>query len=223
MSSDDERNRPGNSVAELSNLQMCALNDYMSNMLNAALYQIHQRLDEIQASKSPSRARARRDRPRRNTRQTNRAVYRLDPRTSGLELRPNSRPDDRTGRTEARLSRPTRQAKTDGQARINLARVNSDSDHGFSLLARLARIACTDDRSDDLSTLFDTIMDFSFGYFSKARILKLSEDLGFVGTQLVRSERHAALADRPAYVLILTALDLAGSDASGQKPNGHFD
>ncbi|KAL0645000.1 hypothetical protein Bca4012_006683 [Brassica carinata] len=66
-------------------------------------------------------------------------------------------------------------------------------------------------------------MDFSFGNFSKARILKLSEDLGFVGTQLVRSERPAALADRPAYVLILTALDLAGSDASGQKPNGHFD
>ncbi|KAF2602117.1 hypothetical protein F2Q70_00025935 [Brassica cretica] len=62
-------------------------------------------------------------------------------------------------------------------------------------------------------------MDFSIGYFSKARILKLSEDLGLVGTQLVRSERPAALDDRPAYVLILTAFDLAGSDASGQKPN----
>ncbi|WZZ32348.1 hypothetical protein YC2023_015749 [Brassica napus] len=61
-------------------------------------------------------------------------------------------------------------------------------------------------------------MDFSFGYFSKVGILKLSEDLGFVGTQLVRSERPAALADRPAYVLILTALDLAGSDASERKP-----
>ena len=87
----------------------------------------------------------------------------------------------------------------------------------------MARTVCTDDRADDLSTLFDPIMDFSFGYFSKARILKLSEDLGFVGTQLVRSERPAALADRPAYVLILTALDLAGSDASGQKPIGPFD
>ncbi|KAF2548152.1 hypothetical protein F2Q70_00020616 [Brassica cretica] len=159
--------------------------------------------------------------PSDQIRQTNRAVYRLDPQTSGWELRPNLRPDDRTDRIEARLSRPTRQ--TDGQARINLARVNSDSDHGFSLLARLARTICTDDRADDLSTLFDPIMDFSFGYFSKARILKLSEDLGFVGTQLVRSERPAALDDRPAYVLILTALDLAGSDASGQKPNGHFD
>ncbi|KAF3569484.1 hypothetical protein DY000_02016623 [Brassica cretica] len=156
------------------------------------------------------------------TRQTNRAVYRLDPRTSGLELRP---------------SRPTRLAKTNGQDRINLAPAKSDSDHGFSLLARLARTACTGDRADDLSTLFDPIMDFSFGYFSKARILKLSEDLGSVGTQLVRSERPAplaerhatlaeclaALVDRPAYVLILTALDIASSDASGQDPNGHFD
>ncbi|KAF3583063.1 hypothetical protein DY000_02031183 [Brassica cretica] len=146
-------------------------------------------------------------------RQTNRAVYRLDPRTSGLELRPDPRPDARTDRTEACLSRPTRQAKTDGQVRTNLAGANSDSDHGFSLLARLARTACTDDRADDLSTLFNPIKEFSFGYFSKATILKLSEDLGFVGTQLVRSKRPAALADRPAYVLILTALDLAGSDA----------
>ncbi|XP_048596408.1 uncharacterized protein LOC125578144 [Brassica napus] len=68
MSSDDERNRPGNSVAGLSNLQMRALNDSKSNMLNVGLDQIHQRLDELQASQAPSRAGARRDRPRRNTR-----------------------------------------------------------------------------------------------------------------------------------------------------------
>ncbi|KAF3545220.1 hypothetical protein DY000_02008318 [Brassica cretica] len=73
-------------------------------------------------------------------------------------------------------------------------------------------------------------MDFSFGYFSKARIFKLSEDLGYVGTHLVRSERPAAFAERPAaladrstHVLILSALDAASSDASGQEPNGHFD
>ena len=161
--------------------------------------------------------------PSDQIRQTNRAVYRLNPRMSGIEVRPNPRPDDRTDRTEARLSRPTWQAKTDGQARINLARANSDSDHGFSLLSCLARTACTDDRADDLSTLFDPIMDFSFEYFSKARILKLSEDLGFVRTRLVRLERPPTLADRPANVLILTALDLAGSDASGEKPNGYFD
>ncbi|KAL0689692.1 hypothetical protein Bca4012_089370 [Brassica carinata] len=161
--------------------------------------------------------------PTDRIRQTDRAVYRLDPRTSGLEHHPDPRPDARTDRTEARLSRQTRQAKTNGQARTNLARANSDLDHGFSLLARLARTACTDDRVDDIFTLFDPIMDFSFGYFSKARILKLSEDLGFVGTQLVRSERPTALADRPAYVLILTALGFAGSDASGRQPIGPFD
>ncbi|KAF2577672.1 hypothetical protein F2Q68_00004065 [Brassica cretica] len=83
-------------------------------------------------------------------------------------------------------------------ARLDLDHEVSQNDRDFSLLARLARTACTNDRVDDLSTLFDPIMDFSFGNFSKARILKLSEDLGFVGTQLVRSERPAALADRPA-------------------------
>ncbi|KAF2611581.1 hypothetical protein F2Q70_00012354 [Brassica cretica] len=41
-------------------------------------------------------------------------------------------------------------------------------------------------------------MDISFGYFSKARTFKLSEDLGYVGTQLVLSERPAALEERPA-------------------------
>ena len=68
MSSDDERNRPGNSVAGLSNLQMRALNDSMSNMLNTGLDQIHQRLDEIQASQTHPRTGTRRDHPQRNTR-----------------------------------------------------------------------------------------------------------------------------------------------------------
>ncbi|KAF3513249.1 hypothetical protein F2Q69_00008352 [Brassica cretica] len=128
----------------------------------------------------------------------------------------------RLEKNHARLEKDHARLEKD-HARLDLDHEVSQNDRDFSLLARLARTACTNDRGDDLSTLFDPIMDFSFGNFSKARILKLSEDLGFVGTQLVRSERPAALADRPAYVLILTALDLAGSDASGQKPNGHFD
>ncbi|CAG7885890.1 unnamed protein product [Brassica rapa] len=166
--------------------------------------------------------------PTDQIRKIDRAVYQLDPRTSGLELRPDPRPDARTDRTEVRLSRPTRQAKTDSQARLEKDHARLDLDHevsqndrDFSLLTRLARTACTDDRADDLATFFDPIMDFSFGNFSKARILKLSEDLDFVGTQLVRSERPtalaertAALADRPTNVNVLTALDLAGSDAS---------
>ncbi|KAG5407859.1 hypothetical protein IGI04_013978 [Brassica rapa subsp. trilocularis] len=157
------------------------------------------------------------------TRQTDRAVYRLDPRTSGLELWPDPRPDDQTDRTESRLSRTIRQAKADFQAKINLGRANSDSDRGFSLLARLARTISACDCADDLASLFDPIMDFPFGYFTNARILKLSEDLGHVGTQLVRSERPAALADRPAHVLIFSTLDTASSDESGQVPNIHLD
>ncbi|KAL0760335.1 hypothetical protein Bca101_076485 [Brassica carinata] len=161
--------------------------------------------------------------PSDQIRQTNRAVYRLDPLTSGMKLRPSPRPEHQTDRTSTRPSQPSRQSKANSRARLDLDHEVSQNDRDFSLLARLARTACTNDRGDDLSTLFDPIMDFSFGNFSKARILKLSEDLGFVGTQLVRSERPAALADRPAYVLILTALDLAGSDASRRKLNGHFD
>ncbi|WZZ43236.1 hypothetical protein YC2023_039495 [Brassica napus] len=158
--------------------------------------------------------------PSDQIRQTNRAVYRLDPLTSGMKLRPSPRPEDQTDRTSTRPSQPSRQARANSRARLDLDHARLEKDHARP---RLARTACTNDRVDDLSTLFDPIMDFSFGNFSKARILKLSEDLGFVGTQLVRSERPAALADHPAYVLILTPLDLAGSDASGQKPNGHFD
>ncbi|KAF2617202.1 hypothetical protein F2Q68_00038468 [Brassica cretica] len=144
----------------------------------------------------------------------------IDLRMSGMKLQLEPRPDDRT---EARLSRTTRQAKADGQARINLERANYDSDRGLSLLARLARTACTGNCADDLTSLFDPIMDFSFGYFSKAKILKLSEDLGHAGMQLVRSERPAALAERPAHVLILPALDTASSDGPGHEPNRHLD
>uniref|UniRef100_M4DXU6 Uncharacterized protein n=1 Tax=Brassica campestris TaxID=3711 RepID=M4DXU6_BRACM len=138
--------------------------------------------------------------------QTDRAVYQIDPRASGMEIQLEPRLGDRTDRTGARFSRPTRQANIDGQAIINLGRANSDSDRSFSLLARLARTACTGDRSDYLASLFDPMMDFSFGYFSKARILKLSEDLGHAGTQLVRSERPAALTDRPAALLIVSCM-----------------
>ncbi|KAF3599364.1 hypothetical protein F2Q69_00035226 [Brassica cretica] len=135
--------------------------------------------------------------------ETDRAVYRIDPRTSGLELRPDPRPNDRTDRTKARLSRTTRQAKVDGQAIINLGRASFDSDRDFSLLACLARTACTGDCADDLASLFDPIMDFIFGYFSKARILKLSEDLGHAGTQLIRFERPLQNVMRPLLIVPL--------------------
>ena len=42
MSSEEERSRPGNSFAGLSSLQMRALNDSMTNLMNEGLDQIHQ-------------------------------------------------------------------------------------------------------------------------------------------------------------------------------------
>ena len=40
--------------------------------------------------------------------QDDRAVYRLDPLTSGMELRPDPRPDIRTDRANTRPSQPSR-------------------------------------------------------------------------------------------------------------------
>lgn len=86
------------------------------------------------------------------TGQTDRAVYRLDPHTSGLELQHNPRPDDQINRTEARLSRPVRHAKSIGQAKTEVDRVESESDCGLSLLSRLGR---ADDRSNEVIRHFD--------------------------------------------------------------------
>ena len=64
-----KQNRPGNSVDGLSNLQMRALNDSMTNLMNPGLDQIHRRLVELQASRQTHpRTGARRDRPRRHNR-----------------------------------------------------------------------------------------------------------------------------------------------------------
>ncbi|WZZ03543.1 hypothetical protein YC2023_089464 [Brassica napus] len=114
------------------------------------------------------------------------------------------------------IPRPTRQAKIDGRARINLEHEESEDDQNFSILVSLARTACTSDRTDDLASLFDPIMDFSLGHFSKARILVISEELGLVGTQLVREGHKTGLPDHPSSVLLLTATDPSNSDEPGQ-------
>ncbi|KAF3567050.1 hypothetical protein DY000_02016120 [Brassica cretica] len=127
-------------------------------------------------------------RPSDRTRQTDCAVYRIDPRTSGKELRLDPRPDDRT---EARLSRPTRQARTDDRARINFERTDSDSYRSFSFLVRLGHTACTDGRTDGLSDYFDPIFEFNHQEFSKATILKLSDDLSHIWSSSVREKLHS--------------------------------
>ncbi|KAF2535736.1 hypothetical protein F2Q68_00020718 [Brassica cretica] len=70
--------------------------------------------------------------PSNCTDQTDRAVYRIDPRTSGMELRLEPRPDNRTDHTRARLSRPSRHSKDNSRARLSLDREEPEDRHGFS-------------------------------------------------------------------------------------------
>ena len=66
------------------------------------------------------------------TRQTDRTVYRINPRTSGKELWLEPRPDDRTYCTRARLSRPSRHSKDNSRARLKLGREEPKNGHAFS-------------------------------------------------------------------------------------------
>uniref|UniRef100_M4EH11 Uncharacterized protein n=1 Tax=Brassica campestris TaxID=3711 RepID=M4EH11_BRACM len=142
------------------------------------------------------------------------AVYRLDPHSSGLELQHNPRPDGQINRTEARLSRPVRHVKSFGQARSEVVRVESKSDHGLSLLSRLGR---TGDRSDELIRHFDQFMNFDQPNLSKARLLRLSEDLATFWPGTVHESHPSVHEERPGRVLLLTAGRAIGYIEPGQE------
>ncbi|XP_056850830.1 uncharacterized protein LOC130500129 [Raphanus sativus] len=112
MGSEEERNRPGNSYAGLSNLQMRALNDSMSNLLNTGLEAIHLRLDELQGRPAQSQTRTRRDRPRRHSR-------------SDLEIRDESYDDDQS------INRPRRAPRQQNQGDVNPFGRNERTDNGL--------------------------------------------------------------------------------------------
>ncbi|KAG5415389.1 hypothetical protein IGI04_002956 [Brassica rapa subsp. trilocularis] len=149
-----------------------------------------------------------RDRPalgRGSTSRRGRAVYRIDPRMDGMELRLDPRPISRTDRTGSSLSRTTRQSQTDGQARSNLGRAEQGTGRDFSLLARLERT----DRIDELIDPFDQFMHFDHPNPSKAQILHLSEDLGRLWSKMVQETDKTEQTDRPATVLLLAAVQPA--------------
>ncbi|KAF3559016.1 hypothetical protein F2Q69_00013111 [Brassica cretica] len=75
------------------------------------------------------------------SRQTDRAMYRIDPRAAGKELRLELRPDDRTYRTRACLPWPTHQATTNGRARTHFDRVKTETDHSLSLFAQILQLS----------------------------------------------------------------------------------
>ncbi|KAF3599232.1 hypothetical protein F2Q69_00034314 [Brassica cretica] len=103
------------------------------------------------------------------------------------------------------------------QTPINFERTGSDSDRSFSFLVRLGRTACTDGRTDGLTDYFDPIFEFDHQEFSKATILKLSDDLGHIWSSSVSEKLHSGRTDRPAHVLVLTAGCAAKYIESGQK------
>lgn len=65
--------------------------------------------------------------------------------------------------------------------------------------------ACSNECTDVLASVFDPMLDFSLGHFSKAKIFKLSEDLTRAGTQLVREGHPTYRTDHPACFRFLAA------------------
>ncbi|WZZ70248.1 hypothetical protein YC2023_081618 [Brassica napus] len=99
---------------------------------------------------------------------TTRAVHRINPRTSVLELSLEPRPRDRFDRPTSLLSQPIQHSKTDSQARFNLEREESEDVHRFSLMALLVRHACPEGCPDVLASVPNPLMDLSHPYFTKA-------------------------------------------------------
>ncbi|KAF2601095.1 hypothetical protein F2Q70_00025959 [Brassica cretica] len=125
----------------------------------------------------------------------------------------NPRPDDQINCTEARLSRPVRHAKSIGQAKTEVGRVESESDRGLSLISRLGR---ADDRSDELIRHFDQFMNFEQPNLSKARLLRLSDDIASNWPRTVHENHPSEHEDRTGCVLLLTAGRAVGCTESGQ-------
>uniref|UniRef100_A0A0D3BUB1 CCHC-type domain-containing protein n=1 Tax=Brassica oleracea var. oleracea TaxID=109376 RepID=A0A0D3BUB1_BRAOL len=70
--------------------------------------------------------------PSNRSDQTDRAVYRIDPCSSGMEFRLEPRSDDRSDRTRAHLSRPSRHSKDNSRARLSLGSEEPEDRHGLS-------------------------------------------------------------------------------------------
>ena len=146
------------------------------------------------------------------TRSTDRAVYRIDPRAPGRDLRMDPRPDDRISQTTGVLPRPIRHSRANSQARTHDHREESDFGLSLSFLARLGRTARPDQADHDLSNHFDDFMMIDASNYSKGRILKLSEDLGRAISSSVHGSSTINHAGSLTSVLLLTADDLIATE-----------
>ncbi|KAF3593338.1 hypothetical protein DY000_02021180 [Brassica cretica] len=98
---------------------------------------------------------------------TARAVHRIDPQTSGTELRLQPQPRGGIDRPKSLLSQEIQHYKTDSRARILLGREESKDGRRFSLMDLLVRTAYPEGCTDVLASVFDLLMDFSFRYITK--------------------------------------------------------
>ncbi|KAF3511657.1 hypothetical protein F2Q69_00007207 [Brassica cretica] len=155
-----------------------------------------------------------------HTAHDDRAVYRLDPLTSGMKLRPirvlTSELTKPIRVLPSHLDKPKPTAKPDLTWIVRFPKMIET----FSLLVRLARTECSKDRADGLSLMSDTLLDFYHSDFSKARIIQLSEDLGRISTLL---DQATYCPDHPAFVQLLTAATSTWPDESEHQPKSHFD
>ncbi|XP_013639588.1 PREDICTED: uncharacterized protein LOC106344830 [Brassica oleracea var. oleracea] len=117
-------------MARLSNLQMRALNDSMSNLLNTGLEQIHKRLDELQTNpQTRSQTGARRDQPRRHSR-------------SDHDIHEEESHDD----DDKSINRPRRGPRNQNQGDVNPFGTNDRADNGLGGLK--LKISSFDGKND---------------------------------------------------------------------------
>ena len=130
-----------------------------------------------------------------------------------------------------RPSQPSRQAKVNSRARLDLDHARLDMDHAgldvdharldldharldldrevsqndrdLSLLVSLARTDCSNYQANGLTLLSDSLLDFYHSDFCKARIIQPSEDLGRISSLL---DQATNCPDRPAFVQLLTTV-----------------
>ncbi|KAF3524727.1 hypothetical protein F2Q69_00048015 [Brassica cretica] len=131
-------------------------------------------------------------RPSDRTDQTDRAMYRIDPRTSGTELRMELRPDD--GLIDPHAPFPDL---------LDMLRLIGEPDFTW-------------DVKNPKTTKLLTSGPFGSYRTSRRTILKLSEDLTRARMQLVHEGHPAGCTDHPACALLLTAMDQINPDEPGQ-------
>ncbi|KAL0826712.1 hypothetical protein Bca101_050389 [Brassica carinata] len=159
---------------------------------------------------------------------TARAVHRIVPHTSVLELSLEPRPIDGYDRPTSLLSQPIQHSKTDSQSRFNLGREESEDVHRFSLMALLVRPTCPEGCPDVLASVPDPLMDFSHPYFTKEWKLRCLKTcltpvhilVMKINWRVIWSVRRVCGSSRVCPILPI--MDLHDQNEPGHQLKSHF-